>query len=101
MRFMLRSGEDGSATAPMEFRGERWPTATGCRRRGDMQSGIAAGVGGGPVSRTPPRSGAACSEWCIAALSARWTRTDAVNVLTTNLEPDNVERFVREQVAMG
>jgi hypothetical protein len=59
------------------------------------------GVGGGPVSRTPPRSGAACSEWCIAALSARWTRTDAVNVLTTNLEPDNVERFVREQVAMG
>jgi hypothetical protein len=42
MRFMLRSGEDGSATAPMEFRGERWPTATGCRRRGDMQSGIAA-----------------------------------------------------------
>ena len=28
-------------------------------------------------------------------------RTVAVKVLTTDLEPDNVERFVREQVAMG
>jgi serine/threonine protein kinase len=28
-------------------------------------------------------------------------RTVAVKVLTADVEPDNVERFVREQVAMG
>lgn len=28
-------------------------------------------------------------------------RTVAVKVLTTDLEPDNLERFMREQVAMG
>src|ERR1700741_3678431 len=38
----------------------------------------------------PPRSG-----------SAAWERRVGVKVLTTDLEPDNVERFVREQRAMG
>ena len=100
MRFMLSSGGDGAAMAPMEFRGERWPTATRCRRSGVCPPGSRR-KWWRPVSRIPTRSGGAGSAWCIAAVQRALDRTVAVKVLTTDLEPDNVERFVREQVAMG
>ena len=82
------------------YRDDRWPSSDPLPTQGDVHAGIPAelvaagfedpeeiGRGGfGVVYR--------CSQRAL-------DRTVAVKVLTADLEPDNLERFVREQVAMG
>ena len=82
------------------YRDDRWPAATRCRRRGmctpgSRRSWSAAGF------EDPEEIGRGGFGVVYRCSQPELDRTVAVKVLTADLEPDNLERFVREQVAMG
>ncbi len=54
-----------------------------------------------PDSRSPSEIGHGGFGVVYCCSQRALDRTVAVKVLTTDLEPDDLERFVREQVAMG
>ena len=69
--------------------------------QGDVHATGFAGSWPQPDSRMSTKSDEAASAWCIAVAQRSLDRTVEVKVLTADLEPDNLERFLREQLAMG